>query len=146
MLNFSNQSNSCYRLLLAGICLFMLAANSSAGERAGLVLQVSENNPKVWNLALNIAENAPRNVNHPLDVMIVAFGSGLEMLTFECKVANRLDKASAKGVEFRACGMTMKKRKMSDDDLYPSKRVKRVDGGVIEIMRLQKAGWSYIKP
>jgi intracellular sulfur oxidation DsrE/DsrF family protein len=133
-------------LLLTSGWLLILAANCSAGERAGLVMQVSDGNPKVWNLALNIAENASKNVNHPLDIMIVAFGPGLKMLTMESPVANRLGKATASGVEFRACGMTMKKLNMNDQDLYPDGRIKRVDGGVIEIIRLQKAGWSYIKP
>jgi len=40
----------------------------------------------------------------------------------------------------------MKKLKLMDDDLYPRTCIRRVDGGVIEIMRLQKAGWYYIKP
>ena len=146
MFNFNTQGYPSYRIWLAVICFFMLVASSSATNREGLVLQVSDNNPKTWNLVLNIARNAPKNVSHPLDITVVAFGPGLKMLTMNSKVANRLEKATANGVEFRACGMTMKKLKLKDDDLYPNKRIKRVDGGVIEIMRLQKAGWSYIKP
>ena len=68
------------------------------------------------------------------------------MLKMDSKVANRLEKATSKGVRFRACGMTMKKMKMKDADLYPSDMITRVDGGVIEIMRLHRAGWAYIKP
>ena len=136
-----------FRNLFIPICIMMmLMTDVSAAERQGLVLQVSNNNPKVWNLVLNIAENAPKNVKYPLDVKVVAFGPGLKMLTMDSKVANRLEKATSKGVTFLACGMTMKKLKMKDEQLYPSSRIKRVDGGVIEIMRLQKAGWNYIKP
>lgn len=137
---------SLLRTLLLTICLPLYMTNVSASERQGLVLQVSDNDPKVWNLALNIAKNAPKNVKYPLDIKVVAFGPGLKMLTMDSKVANRLEKASSKGVTFLACGMTMKKLKMKDQHLYPSDNVKRVDGGVIEIMRLQKAGWTYIKP
>jgi intracellular sulfur oxidation DsrE/DsrF family protein len=121
-------------------------ATISAAEREGLVLQVSENNPKVWNLVLNIAQNAAKKSRKPLDVRVVAFGPGLKMLTMDSKVANRLEKATGNGVTFLACGMTMKKLKMKDENLYPNSGIKRVDGGVIEIMRLQNAGWSYIRP
>lgn len=130
--------------ILIGILMSMTTV--TAAERQGLVLQVSENDPKIWNLVLNIAKNAPGNSATPLDIRVVAFGPGLKMLTMDSKVANRLEKATEKGVTFLACGMTMKKLKMKDEQLYPSDRVKRVDGGVIEIMRLQKAGWSYIRP
>ncbi len=140
------QRFSVLRTLLLTICLSLSMTNVSASERQGLVLQVSDNDPKVWNLVLNIAKNAPKNVGYPLDIKVVAFGPGLKMLTMDSKVANRLEKASSQGVTFLACGMTMKKLKMKDQHLYPSDNVKRVDGGVIEIMRLQKAGWTYIKP
>lgn len=146
MLNFNTPWNVRFRLLFAAICLFMFAATSSAVQRQGLVLQVSDNNPKTWNLVLNIAKNARNNTKHPIEITVVAFGPGLKMLTMDSKVANRLEKATGRGVEFRACGMTMKKLKLTDADLFPSPQIKRVNGGVIEIMRLQRAGWSYIRP
>lgn len=136
-----------FRNLFISICiLVMLMTKVSAAERQGLVMQVSDNNPQVWNLVLNIVKNAPKNFKAPLDIKVVAFGPGLKMLTMDTKVANRLEKVTSKGVTFLACGMTMKKLKIKDDQLYPSSRIKRVKGGVIEIMRLQKAGWAYIKP
>ena len=132
--------------LLITLCLLLFMSNASAAERQGLVLQVSENDPKVWNMVLNIANNAPKNSQQPLDVTVVAFGPGLKMLTMDSRVANRLYTAINNGVTFLACGMTMKKLKMKDDELYDHDHIKRVDGGVIEIMRLQKAGWTYIRP
>lgn len=146
MFSFTTERQSGYRILLTTICLLMFISSSSADQRQGLVLQVSDNNPKVWDLVLNIAENAPKNSGYPLDIVVVAFGPGLKMLTMDSKVANKLEEAASMGVEFRACGMTMKKLKMKDDNLYPNERIKRVNGGVIEIMRLQKAGWRYIRP
>ena len=79
-------------------------------------------------------------------VTVVAFGPGLKMLTMESTVANRLEKLGDMGVVFAACGMTMKKLKITEKDLYPHKNVKRVRGAVMEIGRLQKAGWTYIRP
>ena len=136
-----------YLFLISFISAYYFSGQAvSATGSHGVVLQVSEADPKVWNLALNIAENAPKNVDYPLKVSVIAFGPGLQMLKMDSKVANRLEKVAASGVEFRACGMTMKKLKMKDEDLYPNHRIQRVDGGVIEIMRLHRAGWTYIKP
>ena len=147
MLNLNYIKISIYLFLISFISAYYFSGNAvSATEHHGVVLQVSEADPIVWNLALNIAENAPKNVDYPLKVSVIAFGPGLKMLKMDSTVANRLERATANGVEFRACGMTMKKLKMKDEDLYPSHRIKRVDGGVIEIMRLQRAGWAYIKP
>ena len=146
MYNLSFQMLPSVRKLFITLCLLLLMSNVSASQRQGLVLQVSENDPEVWNLVLNIAKSAPKNSQQPLDVKVVAFGPGLKMLTVDSKVANRLYTATNNGVTFLACGMTMNKLKMKDDQLYPSKHIKRVDGGVIEIMRLQKAGWTYIRP
>jgi intracellular sulfur oxidation DsrE/DsrF family protein len=120
--------------------------NAGATERQGLVLQVNDNDPKVWHRVLNLAHYAQKNAEHPLDVTVVVFGPGIHMLSKLSRVANQLYTTTRDGVMFLACGKTMKRLKIKDNDLYPSDHVKRVDGGVIEIMRLQHAGWKYIKP
>jgi len=48
------------RSLLTGICLLMMVPIANATVREGLVLQVSENDPQVWDTVLNIAHNAPK--------------------------------------------------------------------------------------
>jgi len=119
-------------------------AASNAGK-PGVVIQISENNPAVWNLALNNAKNlqqalGAKNVN----VEIVAYGPGINMLKFDSEVAPRIKEASASGVAVRACGNTMKGHKLTEKDLESS--VKVVPAGVIEIMNKQREGWAYIKP
>ena len=146
MFNLDKQWYANARAVATAIGLCLLAANITAAERQGLVIQVSENNPQLWNLVLNIAENAPKNLRGPLDITVVAFGPGLNMLTAESTVAQRLEAATEKGVNFRACGMTMRKLKLRDEDLYPNEKIRRVNGGVLEIMRLHQAGWTYIRP
>lgn len=146
MYNLAFQMLAGVRKRLITVCLLLFISNVSAAERPGLVLQVSEDDPKIWHMVLNIAKNAPNNSEQPLDVKVVAFGPGLKMLAMDSRVANRLYTAINNGVTFLACGMTMKKLKIKDDQLYDKDHIKRVDGGVIEIMRLQKAGWTYIRP
>ncbi len=146
MIYTKTQQTHGLRILFAALFLSLFASCATAAERKGLVLQVSEDNPKLWNMVLNIAKAAPKNTGYPLDVEVVAFGPGLKMLTMNSSVGPRLKKLGAQGVEFRACGMTMKKMKLKDSDLYPDNHVKKVGGGAVEIMRLQGAGWYYIRP
>lgn len=128
---------------LAGLTAPVQAADKSA--RPGVVIQISENNPVTWNLALNNAKNLQQALGTDnVDIEIVAYGPGINMLKFDSEVAPRVKEASASGVEVRACGNTMKAQKLTENDLEGS--VKVVPAGVIEIMTRQREGWAYIKP
>lgn len=126
--------------VLPGLCGVSLAA-----DKPGVVIQVSENNPAVWNLALNNARNVQQELgNGNVDVEIVAYGPGIQMLKWESEVASRVKEAYEDGVTISACGNTMKAQKLTDKDLEP--HVKVVKAGVIEIMARQREGWSYVRP
>ncbi len=128
---------------VAGLAITAQAADKHG--KPGVVIQVSENNPAIWNLALNNAENVQEALGKDnVNVEIVAYGPGLNMLKFESEAAPRLKKASANGVGLLACATTMKKTKVTEKDLASG--VKIVPGGVLEIMNKQREGWAYIKP
>lgn len=79
-----------------------------------------------------------------IDIEIVAFSPGIGMFRRESKVAGRLKEAEASGIALRACGNTMKSRKMTDKDLAPG--IKVIKSGVVEIIQKQKQGWGYLMP
>ena len=126
--------------LAAGSATLAVAAE----KKHGVVMQVSDNNPAIWNLTLNNAKNLQQALGDQVEVEIVAYGPGLNMLKFDSEVANRLGEAEKNGVHLVACGNTMKAMKVSEKDLHAG--VKVVPGGVIEIMEKQEAGWTYIQP
>jgi len=134
--------------LVAGLAGFTAApAVLAAGEKAmtHIVLQVSEGDPKVWNLALNNAENVQEALGKDkVTVEIVAYGPGLKMLTSDSKVAGRVNGALDRNVKLIACGTTMTKMKVTEADLIGGVSV--VPGGVIQIMQRQSEGWSYVRP
>ena len=137
--------------LLLGLCgwtgLAQAGAPKAGKAKQGLVIQISDNNPGTWNQALNVAENVREALGKDkVKVEIVAFGQGLNMLKFDSVVGNRLKTAADNGVAIRACGVTMKKMKLTNADLYPEAGIKVVPAGVIEIMRKQQAGWFHIRP
>jgi len=112
--------------------------------KQGLVLQVSDDDPKVWNQTLNNAMNVANELGDKAQIEIVAYGPGLKMLMFDSEVNSRLTDASKKGIALAACGNTMKKAKVTEKDLHPNAKV--VKAGVVEIMNKQKEGWAYVKP
>lgn len=110
-----------------------------------IVFQVSEANPKTWNLALNNAKNVQQELGAKnVDVEIVVYGPGIGMLKFDSAVANRIDEAVEAGVKVVACENTMKAQKLSKDDMLAS--VGFVPAGVVELMKKQKEGYAYIRP
>ena len=75
-------------LVCAGLAVFepVLAASAksdhaSATVRQKVVIQISDNDPKKWALALNNAENVQEDIGKSkVDIEIVAYGPGLPML------------------------------------------------------------------
>jgi hypothetical protein len=134
--------------LVAGLAGFATAPAALAAGKTSMthaVLQVSDNDPQKWNLALNNAQNMQQALGKDkVTIEIVAYGPGLNMLKADSKVAARLNAALDSNVELAACATTMKKMKVTKADLVGGATV--VPGGVIEIMKRQSEGWSYIRP
>jgi intracellular sulfur oxidation DsrE/DsrF family protein len=132
----------------AAVALILaLAAGTAvqAADKRAVVIQMSDNDPVKWNLALNNAKKIQQELGKDkVDVEIVAYGPGINMLKFDSEVANRVTDADKDGVAIRACGNTMKAMNLTEKDLNAG--VKVVPAGVIEIMNKQQAGWAYIRP
>ena len=129
-------------LVLLALAFALLAA---AQEKHRVVLQVSDNDPAKWNLALNNARNVQQDLGKQnVEVEIVAYGPGLGMLKAESPVAGRLAAALDANVTLLACENTMQNTKVSRDDIYGG--VRFVQAGVTHIMKRQKEGWAYIRP
>lgn len=132
-------------LLLAVAVLSPFAAQAGKDGRHHVVLQVSDNDPAKWNLALNNAQNVQEAFGKDnIDVEIVAYGPGLNMFKADSKVAARLNAALDSSVGLMACGNTMQKMKLSKTDIVAGATV--VPGGIVHIMKRQSEGWNYIRP
>jgi uncharacterized protein len=120
-----------------------------------LLIQVDQNDPQVMNLALNNATNLLayyRNGNERVDIDIVTYGPGLNMLRADTSpVQDRIKRfkelAFPGKIQFSACNVTkqgMEKREGHAIPILPDATV--VPSGVVHLMELQEAGWSYVKP
>ena len=120
-----------------------------------VAIQVDQDDPAVMNLALNNASNIIeyyRDKGEPVQVEVVAYGPGLNMLRADkSPVKDRIkqlkDVSFPSDIQFAACNNTkkgMEKREGHPITIIPQAHL--VPAGVIELMRLEEAGWSYIRP
>ena len=117
----------------------------SAGSRERVVMQISDNDPAKWNLALNNAKNVQQMIGaDKAEVEIVVYGPGINMLKMDSAVAGRVDEAKNANVKIVACENTMKSLKLSKEDMLPNTNY--VPAGVVELMKKQKEGYAYIRP
>jgi intracellular sulfur oxidation DsrE/DsrF family protein len=129
-------------LLLSALALPVAA---QAADKARMVIQVSQNDAAVWNLALNNAKNIQKDVGKDnVSLEIVAYGPGINMLTAESEVGNRINEAIDSGVQVMACQNTMRNQKLKPEDMNP--KVGYVASGVVEILQRQQQGYAYLRP
>jgi len=136
------------RLFAIVAALFLAALHplaQAADDKYQAIIQMSNNAPAKWHLALNNANNLIKELGKDaVQIEIVAFGPGINMFKAESEVSNRLKEASANGVVLAACANTLKALKLTMADLTPVAR--SVPSGVVEVVRKQKEGWSYVTP
>ena len=122
-----------------------LAQSFDANRPNKVVFQVSENDPKTWNLALNNAKNVQQAMGaDQTAIEIVVYGPGIGMLKMDSPVAERIAEATGKGVAVVACENTMKGQKLTKADMLQT--IGYVPAGVVEIMTRQKEGFAYVRP
>lgn len=121
------------------------ASTQAAAQRHKVVFQMSDPDPKKWNLALNNAKNVQQDLGGAnVDVEIVAYGPGIGMIKLDSVVGNRVNEAMKAGVKVVACENTMHNMKLGKADMLPS--IGYVPAGVVELMARQREGYAYIRP
>lgn len=121
------------------------AAGAAAAMENKVVFQVSDADPKKWNLALNNARNVQDSYGKDkVAIEIVVYGPGIGMLKMDSEVGNRINDAVAGGMKVMACENTMHAQKITKKDMLDS--VGYVPAGVVELMEKQKQGYAYVRP
>lgn len=137
-----------FHSLVAGLAIGMLPAaawSQPSPAKNKVVLQVSDNDPGKWGLALNNARNIQDALEaESVDIEIVAYGPGILMLKGDSTVAPRVSAALKSGVKVVACEHTMKAQRLTDADMLPD--IGYVPSGVVELMQKEQQGYAYIRP
>jgi uncharacterized protein len=130
-------------LPLAGLSWVTARAQSTSRHR--VVIQVTDNDPARWNLALNNTRNVQEDLGAAnVDIEIVTYGPGIYMLKSDSAVSARVDEALKNGVKIVACQNTMRTLKFTPSDMMST--IGYVPAGVTEIMKKQTEGWAYVRP
>jgi intracellular sulfur oxidation DsrE/DsrF family protein len=145
------------RLATVALLSIAFAGGSFAAEGKAhhVAFHVDQNDPDVMNQTLNNATNVIehyRGKNEDVDVDIVTYGPGLNMLrTDTSPVQDRIkrlkDMVFPGKIQFSACNVTktaMEKREGHAISVVPEATV--VASGVVHLMELQEQGWGYIRP
>jgi hypothetical protein len=121
------------------------AAFAQPTGKQGVVIQVSDGDPKTWNQALNVIGNIQAEYGKDkVDIEVVVFGNGVGLLQFDSPLANRIDDTLARGATVLMCENTMTGRKLTKADMHP--KISYVKAGVVEIIEKQKQGWAVVRP
>ncbi len=135
--------------------VFASVSSASAEEKKvhRVAVHVSQNDPRVMNMALNNVVNLQKyyaSKGEKVIVEVVAYGPGLHMFRSDTSpVKARIEKMSLEfdNLQFSACGNTH--RKMSakaGKKIALLSEAKMVPSGVIQLITLQENGYSYIRP
>jgi intracellular sulfur oxidation DsrE/DsrF family protein len=146
-----------YALLLAFCCaMFISSPAAFAGQKVGagktaahaenrIVIQVNEDDAKKWHAVLANIRNIQTELGKDkVKIAVVTIGPGLSMLHIESLAASDVQDALATGVEFLACGNSMRAQHIDKGDLIEG--VKITPAGYVELMRRQQQGWAYLRP
>lgn len=129
--------------LVIGLLSAPLAA--LAAEKSKMVIQVSDNDPKKWQLAMGNAKNIQKDLGREnVDLEIVTYGPGVMMLKANSKADKGVSEMINSGVKVVACENTMAKEKLKKEDMLPV--IGYVPSGVVEILKKQEAGYAYLRP
>ena len=126
---------------------------ASAKKPHRVVIQVSENDQRIMNLALNNAENLRsfyEQAGEAVQIEIVAYGPGLNMVRGDTSpVRDRLAALVGRpqAITFSGCGNTLNTQSKNEGKeltLLPGTHL--VPTGIGRIVQLQEQGWTYIRP
>lgn len=140
------------RTFLLALCCATLSlpvssapAKPAKNAKPGVVIQVSDDNPKTWNQALNVVKNVQAEYGKDkVNVEVVVFGLGSGMLKFDSALAGRIDETLDTGAQVLMCENTMRGQKLGKEDMHP--KIGYVKAGVIEIVEKSRKGWTVVRP
>jgi len=138
-------------VLMAVAVAWMLPHGPALAQKAGgkskdrIVMQVTDGDPARWILALSNARNVQAELGKGnVDIEIVVYGPGIDMLKMESIAGPNVAEALAAGVRITACENTMIGQHISREDMLPD--IGYVKTGVVRLMRRQQEGYAYVRP
>ena len=111
-----------------------------------LVIHVDDNDPARLNLSFsNVANYRAGLPGETFRIVLVANGPAVQLFTRDHgELADSAAKLMEEGRSIRLCNNALKKFQVSVDDLWDGCEV--VPAGVVEVVKLQREGFAYLRP
>lgn len=111
-----------------------------------LVVHIDACDRDLLDLALNNITNylAALEGKTPCSVTLVANADAVKLFTRDCPQSARIAELAARGVNVKLCANALRKHNLHEEDLLETCTV--VAAGMVELVRLQDAGFAYVKP
>jgi intracellular sulfur oxidation DsrE/DsrF family protein len=140
-----------FKYFIAGAVVLSLAAISFSWKTTGnegknehrIVFQLTSGDTLVHKQLMKQLSNIT-SISPSTKIEVVCHGAGLDMIN-EGKtiVKDKVQAHAAKGIQFNACEFSLKERKVERSLILEGMGF--VPAGIIEIVKRQEEGWSYIK-
>ena len=145
------------RSLLFSICLVMTSGSAFAETlnsekpfaEKHVILQVSDNDPAKFSLALDVSNNLIRHYGSTdnIDIQIVAFAGGVHMLAENAENKTRIESLLASDVRFVVCLNTLDTiQRTTGRRLRVLEGVDGVQTGVAYMLEEIEKGYTHIHP
>ncbi|RXH56647.1 DsrE family protein [Granulicella sibirica] len=129
-------------LFYTSLCAGAFAQAPAHGHH--VVFVVTSPDQDDWRTAMVLADHFIAGVKpESAEVEVLAYGPGIDVLKKGASTASDLADLEKIGVHFVACENAMRMHHIAKADLMPG--VTSVPSGVVELVRKQEMGWSYVK-
>jgi intracellular sulfur oxidation DsrE/DsrF family protein len=121
------------------------ASSSAAPKIHRIVFQVTVDGEEQWNSVLSQIENVRKGLApDSVQIEVVTHGNATGFVLARNKaVSERIQKIEGPGVIFAYCSNTQKKNNVKAEELTPGVTI--IPSGLVEVIKRQEEGWSYIK-
>jgi hypothetical protein len=143
-------TNSHVTLIIIFLAVLILGtqarADSAISEpRYKAVFSVTEDDQHTWNEVFGNFRNIQRELGPGnIQLELVVYDQAMGMLKDDSLVAEKVGDALADGVKIVACMNSMNAQGLTKDDMLTG--ISYVQAGIVELIKLQAAGWAYIRP
>ena len=129
-------------LLLASFFAINISAQEENAPK--IVFDVTSSDPAVHQATIRHVKFMSQAYDNAEFQVVMYSGSQDMFIKEKSSVAEDLEALAKKdNITFVACKGTMKRHKVSDEDLVPG--ITQVPDGILEIINKQAEGWGYIK-
>ena len=131
-------------LLLVASLILSVATIQAQAKAHRVLFALSSADEIDWKITLSNVRNLVNGMApDPVEIEVVAFGPGIAFLKNDASEASEIRELESKHIRFVACGNAVQKQHLLLSNLVPGAEV--VPAGIVEVVRKQEQGWTYIK-